>query len=133
MASAELLAAAEALAETAAGDGFTTRQEAEAGIGAARELVQAAIDLVQEELGTTGWPQVVALRRLAASLLDLVTATDDALATREITLASERSVIDLALELYGDGLRATDLLALNPSLPNPHRVPSGTVLVAYVR
>lgn len=121
-----------AVAARAAADEYSSRRAVEAATAAARTTIQAAID-EGLAVGVDAWPAVTALRRLAARLLDLSRALAEDLATMTITLTSERGVVDLALSLYGDGLRAVEIVTLNPSVSHPHRMPAGTDLTVYVQ
>lgn len=123
--------AALAVASTAAEDGYSTRQEAESAINSARELISDAVALALSEEPLLSQPLVRKLRSLAARLLELGMGLQDALATVTIVTASERSAIDLALELYSDGLRADEIIALNRGVKTPLRIPAGTSLVVY--
>ena len=127
------------MASASNADEYSTRQQAEAAIGAARSAIQAAIDAARDEYGIPAYPVVKALRELAARLLDLDRALAEELQTMEYTVVSERSLVDLALQLYGTSedtdilQRVRDLHTLNPGLQNPVRIPTGTTLVVYVR
>lgn len=118
---------------------YLTRQQVEAAIAAARTEIQAAIDAVRVEHGLDAFPVVRKLKLLAARLLDLNRALAEDLGTVDVELLSERGVLDLALErfgLTGDNdvvARAGDILALNPQLPRPTRVDTGTTVVVHVR
>lgn len=131
--------AAVAVADASEADEYVTRQAAEAAIGTARAAIQEALDAVRDEYGNDGFPTARALTLLAASLLDLNRALAEDLRTVEKTLTIERGILDLALELYGEGpdtdiaAWAEALLVLNPGVRNPNRIPAGTTLTVYVQ
>lgn len=119
-----------AVADAVDANAYPTRRQVESAVGDARATILAAIVAVLAEHPLAGAPLVRALRLLAGRLLDLDLSA--ARATRAVTLISERSVVDLALELYADGLRADEILALNPSIRRPWAMPIGTTLEVYV-
>lgn len=105
----------------------------EADIAAVRTTIQALLPQVSSLWGIEGNPTIVAFRELAARLLDLRPLVDDALATITLTTTRETSLIELAVERYGDWSRWTDLSALNPQFRDPSRVLAGTQVVCHVR
>lgn len=125
-----------AVADAAEAEEYSTSQEAEAAINAARTAIQSAIDGARSEMGNLAFPVVDPLKALAAQLLQLRGALVSALQTREVQLEGERSLMDLALELYPQDEdvpgRAEELRALNPWIRNPLRIPAGTTVLAYV-
>ena len=121
-----------AVADAIDAGSYQSRREVESAIGSARELVQAAIDAVLVDYPMNGATAVARLRTLAARLLDVNVSNNQGLDTQFITLTSERSVIDLALELYTDGLRADEILNLNRQIRRPWAIPAGTTLEVYV-
>lgn len=135
---AAAVAAATLVADAADAGLYATRQAAESAIAAARTAIQTAIDAVRTAYPVTGFPVVQHLKALAAGLLELGRTLAEALATETITLLSERGLLDLARERYADAADgdlvgwAVKLHALNPTLPTPTRIPSGTTLTVYL-
>lgn len=131
------LALADAVADGVASDVYGTPNEPIGLIGEAREAIATAIASVVSTYGTTGQPLVARLRAVAARLLDLQRTVGELLETEELVLVSERSIIDLALELYPRDedllARAVEIVALNPTIPNPLRIAAGRTVVVYVR
>lgn len=128
-----------AVSAASAAEEYATKQQAEAAIGLARTAIQAAIDATRLEYGILAFPTVKALRELAARLLDLDRALAEELQTLDYTLISERSLLDLALQLYGSSSepdiidRVRSLHALNPQLAHPLRLSAGSTVVVYAR
>lgn len=123
------IAAAATVADKVSTGELVTRPEVAAAVADVRQQLQAAMVEV-EAYGSAGAPLRRRVQAVAARLLDLVEAAAPPRRTVTITLRTDRSLIDVARELHGDGSRAGELRELN-TVRWPARVPAGTVLVVY--
>lgn len=128
-----LLTDADAVIAAALDDEYSSADEYEAAANELRETIVDLVDQVNDEWGVEGWPTVKALHELAARLLDLRTAISNATSTVEVELTRTTSLLELAVELYEDHERWTELAELNPNLQHPGFVAPGTVVVAYAQ
>lgn len=136
---AAAVTAARAVAQASRDEEYTTRQQAEAAISEVRTLIQTACTDAIAAWGNDAYTVVRMLKALAASLLDLDRALAEELQTREVVLTTERSLLDLARQLYASG-PDTDIVAwaarlavLNPGLRDINRIRAGTTVLAYVQ
>jgi len=129
----EALDAADLVIAAALAGEYSSVLEAEAAIGATRALIQALLPQISTVWGVRANATLVHLRAVAARLLDLRELVDDSGATIEVTLDREASLVELAVNWYGDWERWTELADLNRRLSRPARVPAGTTLVRYAQ
>lgn len=127
------LAAATATIDTAVAGGYASTQEYESAANAVRTSIATLIPELDQLWGVLAVPTIAALRALAARLVDLHSAIADTTATVELTVARSTSLVELAVELYGDGTRWVELAPLNPGLRHPGFIAAGTVVVARAR
>ncbi len=130
---AAAISAAAAIGVAAEAGEYSSVLELEAAVGAARTTIDGLLADISTVWGVEANPLLVALRELAARLLDLRELVDDAGATVEETLDRESSFVELAILRYGDWERWTELADLNRQVATPARIPAGTTLVRYAQ
>ena len=129
----EVLSTAGATIDKAAAGGFSSSQEYEREANDIRRDIAALIGELDTLWGVQAWPAVSALRALAARFVDLHRAIADTTATVEVVADRETSFVELAVSLYGDGSRWTELAPLNPGIRHPGFIAPGTTVVARAR
>lgn len=103
-------------------------------VAAATDTMLARIAAVRDDATLTadpelGWPVFHACARLAAAVQRIADgAYRDAPRVVDYTLAKEQSAFEVAVALFEDPARVTDIIELNPSL-SPDFYPKGTQLV----
>ena len=130
---ASVAAEAAALAARATSTGFGSTAEAEASINSVRAELAELLPLVDAEWGVDAIPALRAGRALAARLLDLRAQVADTTETLTETLSRDADLITLAVGWYGDAVRWTELLDLNPNLATPARIAAGASVVRRAR
>lgn len=130
---AAVIAAATVIINKAQDDGYATAREYEADANAVRTDIAALLPQLNTEWGAQAWPTVSALRELAARLEDLRAAISEARATVEVSVERWTSLLELAVDRYGDASRWPELVALNRDLRHPGFIAPGTTVVMHAR
>jgi len=128
---AAAIAASAAVGTSAAAGEYSSVLELEAAVASCRTDIHALLEDVTTVWGLEANPLLVALRELAARLLDLRELVDDAGATVEEVLDRELSLVELAVLRYDDWTRWTEIADLNRALSTPARIPAGITVVRY--
>lgn len=99
---------------------LTVASEYEREAGAVRTRIAAAIADVDELWGARGWPTITSYQALAARLADLRQFMVEDQVPITITIERPTSCIELAVELYQDYTRWTEIADLNRrTMPHP--------------
>lgn len=129
----QLVLDAKALAARVSADQVTSTERYETEANDIRLRIKTAIGEVYALWGVRGEPVAVQLRSLAARLVDLRAAVSDATRTYVLTVPRPVSLLELAVELYDDWTRWTELAALNRGLAHPGGIEAGAQVVVYVQ
>lgn len=103
-------------------------------IGADLDVLRARIEAVRDDPDLTdypehGWPVLRASARLISAITQEAQGIfADAPRVLEYEVASEMSALEVAVDLFGDPGRVTEIIELNPDI-SPDFFPAGTLLV----
>lgn len=121
----------QAIASAAAAGEYSGATEYEADVNDWRRQLLALLALLEAEWGVESIAVVVALRALAARMLDLRATIAESPVVVSFTVDRTISAMELAVQHFGDPSRWTELMAMNRGIRHPGFIPAGTVLVRH--